>query len=96
MICRIRYVKIRPGLLEDHKKLASEWQTLVHKYGGTVLGFYYDKTKEDVIGIAEYESDLRTELGELRSYLGRDFPLETRQERVSYLLKKFWGVGEGK
>ena len=48
------------------------------------------------IGIAEYESDLRTELGELRSYLGRDFPLETRQERVSYLLKKFWGVGEGK
>lgn len=56
MICRIRYAKIQPGCLEDYKKLAADWQALVHKYGGKVLGFYYDKGKEEVIGIAEYES----------------------------------------
>ncbi|MFC2036028.1 NIPSNAP family protein [Chloroflexota bacterium] len=56
MICRIRYAKIRPGLVEDYKKLASAWQVLVHKYGGKVLGFYYDKEKEEAIGIAEYDS----------------------------------------
>lgn len=56
VICRIRYVKIRPGCIEDYKKLATDWQALVHKYGGKVLGFYYDKEKEEVIGIAEYES----------------------------------------
>jgi hypothetical protein len=55
-ICRIRYVKIRPGCIEEYKKLAFDWQNLVHKYGGKVLGFYYDEKKEEVIGIAEYES----------------------------------------
>jgi hypothetical protein len=56
VICRIRYVRIRPGCLENYKKLATDWQALVHKYGGKVLGFYYDREKEEVIGIAEYES----------------------------------------
>lgn len=56
MICRIRYVKIRPECVEDYKKLASDWQTLVNKYGGRVIGFYYDEEKAEVIGIAEYES----------------------------------------
>jgi hypothetical protein len=56
VICRIRYAKIRPGCIEDYKKLAADWQALVHKYGGKVLGFYYDREKEEVIGIAEYES----------------------------------------
>lgn len=56
MICRIRYVKIRPGCIGDYKKLAADWQALVHKYGGKVFGFYYDRGKEEVIGIAEYES----------------------------------------
>jgi len=49
-------VKIKQGCLEDYKKYASTWQALIHKYGGRVLGFYYDKEKEEVIGIAEYES----------------------------------------
>jgi len=56
MIYRIRYVKIRPGCIEDYKNLAADWQALVHKYGGKVPGFYYDREKDEVIGIAEYES----------------------------------------
>ena len=43
-------------MIDEYRKLASDWQTLVHKYGGKVLGFYYDKKKEEVIGIAEYEN----------------------------------------
>jgi hypothetical protein len=56
MITRIRYVKIKPGCIEEYKKLALDWQNLIKKYGGKVIGFYYDKIKGEVIGIAEYEN----------------------------------------
>lgn len=65
MITRIRYVKIRPGTVEAYKQLAFEWQTLIHKYGGRVLGFYHNQQENEVVGIAEYTSE--EQLAEIQS-----------------------------
>lgn len=80
MICRIRYVKIRPEYLEDYKKLASDWKTLINKYGGSVLGFYYDKNKDEVIGIAEYDS--LEKLNELQRNCRADVTFPAIREQV--------------
>jgi len=80
MICRIRYAKIKPERIEDYKKLASDWQTLVHKYGGKVLGFYYDSDKEEAIGIAEYES--LEKLNVLQKNCEEDIAYPDIEERV--------------
>jgi hypothetical protein len=84
MICRIRYAKIQPGCIEEYKKLAADWQTLVHKYGGKVLGFYYDKEKEEVIGIAEYES--LEYLNELQKNCEADAAFPSISDRVKKLV----------
>jgi heterodisulfide reductase subunit C len=84
MISRIRYVKIKPGKIEEYKKLASDWQALVHKYGGKVIGFYYDQKKEEVIGIAEYES--LEKLEELQKNCEKDKGFLNIQEQVKRLV----------
>ena len=56
MIARIRTVGIRPEDIEEYKTVARDWKDLLHKHGGKVLGFYFDKDNNQVIGIAEYES----------------------------------------
>jgi len=84
MISRIRYAKIKSGVIEEYKKLASDWQTLVHKYGGEVVGFYYDQKKEEVIGIAEYES--LEKLEKLQKNCETDKAFSNIQEQVKKLV----------
>ena len=71
-------------MIDEYRKLASDWQTLVHKYGGKVLGFYYDKKKEEVIGIAEYENLKKLE--ELQKNCEADYAFSNIQEQVKKLV----------
>ncbi len=64
MITRIRIVGLKPGTLDDYREVARDWRDLLHKYGGRVLGFYFDGVKNTVTGIAEYES--REHLSEIQ------------------------------
>jgi len=84
MISRIRYAKIKPGMIDEYKKLASDWKALVHKYGGKVLGFYYDQKKEEVIGIAEYQSQEKLE--ELQKNCEEDKAFANIQEQANKLV----------
>ena len=81
MITRIRYVRIKPNSIEAYKYLALDWQNLLHEYGGSVLGFYYNEKEETVVGIAEYES--REELAAIQSRCESDprFPSIRKQAR---------------
>ncbi len=84
MICRIRYVKIRQGSVEEYRKLASDWQALIQKYGGKVLGFYYDRKQEQVTGIAEYRN-MET-LNELQKRCEADASYPEIRDRIKKLV----------
>ena len=87
MITRIRYVKIRPDTVEAYKQLAFEWQTLIHKYGGRVLGFYYHQQENEVIGIAEYTS--REQLAEIQGNCEADEAFPGIQEQVDRIVLSY-------
>ena len=70
MITRIRIVGVKPGRLDDYRRNARAWRDLLHKNGGTVLGFYLNEADNTVTGIAEYES--RERLAEIQEECEKD------------------------
>ena len=64
MITRIRVVGIKPNSIDEYKVIARDWQKLINKHGGNVLGFYFDEKNSKVTGIAEYKS--RNDLDRIR------------------------------
>ncbi len=87
MITRIRIVGIRPGAVDDYKEVARDWRDLLHKYGGRVLGFYFDSVKNTVTGIAEYES--REHLSEIQRRCEEDEAFSDIRERSEELITSF-------
>ncbi len=87
MITRIRIVGIRPGAVDDYKEVARGWRDLLHKYGGRVLGFYFDRVKNTVTGIAEYES--REHLGEIQRKCEADGAFSGIRKRSGKLITSF-------
>ncbi len=87
MITRIRIVGLRPGTLDDYRDLARDWSDLLHKYGGRVLGFYVDRGKNTVTGIAEYES--RERLREIQRKCEADEAFRDIRTRSGKLITSF-------
>ena len=80
MIARIRIVGLKPGALRTHTEVARDWEKLIHKYGGNVLGFYYDEQSQEAIGIAEYES--REQVAEIQKNCENDPAFPGIRERT--------------
>lgn len=87
MITRIRIVGLRPGTLDDYRELARDWRDLLHKHGGRVLGFYVDRGKNTVTGIAEYES--REHLSEVQRRCEADEAFADIRTRSVKLITSF-------
>ena len=87
MITRIRIVGIRPGTVDDYKHVARDWRDLLHKYGGRVLGFYFDQVNNTVTGIAEYES--RDHLSEIQRRCEEDEAYGDIMKRSQQLITSF-------
>ena len=87
MITRIRIVGIRPGTVDAYKEVARDWRDLLHKYGGRVLGFYFDAEKNTVTGIAEYKS--REHLSEIQRRCEEDKAFSDIRKRSEKLITSF-------
>jgi hypothetical protein len=87
MITRIRIVGIEPGTVDDYKEVARDWKDLLHKYGGRVLGFYFDGMNNTVTGIAEYES--REHLSDIQRKCEEDKAYPDIMKRAEELMTSF-------
>ena len=87
MITRIRIVGLKPGTVDDYREVARDWKGLLHKYGGRVLGFYFDGTNNTVTGIAEYES--REHLSDIQRKCEEDKAYPDIMKRAEGLMTSF-------
>jgi len=87
MITRIRIVGIQDGKLDEYRLVARDWQHLLHKHGGKVLGFYVDDKCSQVTGIAEYWS--REHLAEVQRKCESDDAFPDIMKRARGLITSF-------
>ena len=87
MITRIRTVGIKPGTLSKYQEVCREWSSLIHKYGGRVLGFYLDAAENTVTGIAEYAS--REQLAEVQKRCEADSKFASISRRAEEVMTSF-------
>lgn len=87
MIARFRIVGVEPGKLDAHKGVVRDWAKLIRKYGGNVLGFYFDEERQEAIGIAEYES--REHLAEIKKNYEDDPDCSAIMKRTEGLYTSF-------
>ena len=87
MITRIRIVGIKSGCLNEYRNVCRDWRDLLHKYGGRVLGFYFDAAENTVTGIAEYES--REHLTQIQRHCEEDATFASISRRAEELITSF-------
>lgn len=87
MIMRHRVTGIRPGTLDRFREVARDWKNLLEENGGSVLGFYFDATENEIIGIAEYES--REDLSEIQQKCEADPAYHGIMERAEEMTASF-------